>query len=381
MAESIAAFDYLRDLSGYRAELDSAISRVLDSGKLILGPEVHAFEQEFAATLGVQFAVGVASGTDALILALRALGVGTGEEVITVANTAVPTVSAIRAVGARPKFVDIEPATLQMNPQALSCAITSATRCILPVHLHGYPADMRSIEAIAAAASVPVIGDCAQAHAAAIAGLSVANFASINCYSFYPTKNLGALGDGGMCVTNSRELAHKLAELRQYGFRDDRIAHSEGVCSRLDELQAAVLRVRLRHLENSQQQRERIAERYLAGLTDYSVSLPNRAQDVTHGWHQFVIRTPHRTELCRRLQNAGIGYGIHYPVPIHRMPAYRFLGYCEGDLPHTEQAAGEVLSLPIYPGLRDEEVERVIAVVRTLLRPSTAREPDTGIAP
>ncbi len=364
MPESVPAFDYLRELATYRPEVDAAIHRVLDSGLLILGPEVAAFEREFAAAVDAKYAIGVASGTDALILALRAMGIQAGQEVITVANTAVPTVSAIGAIGAIPQFVDIDAKTLQMCPASLKREIRATTRCILPVHLHGHPANMVAIEQIAEAAAVPVIGDCAQAHMAALDGKSVASFASINCYSFYPTKNLGCLGDGGMCVTDCSELASQLIELRQYGFRGDRTSHREGVCSRLDEVQAAVLRVRLRHLECGQARRLAIAQRYLSALADTDIVLPSSAENVKHAWHQFVIRSPRRPELCAYLQQVGIGYGVHYPLPIHLMPAYQALGYKRGSLPNCELAADQILSLPIYPGLCDEQVDRVIAGVR-----------------
>ena len=369
MSESVnavPAFDYRRELSRCRAETDDAIRRVLDSGQLILGPEVQAFEHEFAAAIGVRHAVGVASGTDALILALRALEIGSGHQVITVANTAVPTVSAIRAVGAQPRFAEIDGRTLQMCPVSLKDAVSSATRCIIPVHLHGHPADMESIESIARTHSIPVIGDCAQAHGAAIGQRSVGTFGTISCYSFYPTKNLGAFGDGGMCVTDSEALADRLKQQRQYGFRGDRTAHTDGVCSRLDELQAAILRVRLRSLQTNQNKRTAIAERYCRGLADCNAVLPVCTPDTTHAWHQFVIRVPNRSELCDRLTQARIGFGIHYPVPIHRMPAYCNCGTASGDLSNTERAADEILSLPMFPDLREEEVDRVISVIRAV---------------
>lgn len=363
MDEPVPVFDYRRELATYREELDDAIRRVLDSGWLILGREVAEFEHEFASTIGVAHAIGVASGTDALTLALRAVGIGAGDEVITVANTAVPTVSAIRAVGAVPRFVDVDPRTLQMCPTSLSNIVTAHTRCILPVHLHGHPAEMDEINRIAAARSIPVIGDCAQAFGASLAGRDVGGLSTISCYSFYPTKNLGALGDGGMCVTDSEELATKLREVRQYGFRGDRVAHVEGVCSRLDELQAAILRVRLKHFAPGQQQRQRIATAYRDALQHTSLQLPCCNASIAHAWHQYVVRTPHRDRLMRQLKAHNIGFGIHYPQPIHLMPAYAFLGYKRGTLPHTELACEEILSLPMFPGMTPTELERVIAAV------------------
>ncbi|WP_442510661.1 DegT/DnrJ/EryC1/StrS family aminotransferase [Novipirellula sp. SH528] len=364
MLDLVPAFDYRRDLQRYRVEIDEAIARVIDSGWLILGPEVEAFEHAFANSVNVKHAIGVASGTDALILALRAVGVKAGDEVITVANTAVPTVSAIRAIDAIPRFVDIDASTLQMSTTALRAAMRSAVRCIIPVHLHGHPADIEAIESIADAHGTPVVSDCAQAHGAMVGNQSVGQFSSICCYSFYPTKNLAALGDGGICVTRSDTLAETLRELRQYGFHNDRTAHREGVCSRLDELQSAVLSVRLAHFEANQRRRDEIADHYFAGLSGSEVQLPSRRPGIRHAWHQFVVRTVDRPALIARLQAAKIGFGIHYPQPIHLMPAYQFLGYKKGDLLETERAADEILSLPMFPGLRDDEVERVIAAVR-----------------
>jgi aminotransferase EvaB len=367
----IPAFDYLRELAEYRPQLDAALARVLDSGSLILGQEVRSFEEEFARLVGMQYAIGVASGTDAISLALRAMGVGYGDGVVTVANTAVPTVSAIRAVGGVPIFVDIDPLTLQMSVERLR-DVLSATRtprvsCILPVHLHGQAADMQQILKIAKEHQLPVVGDCAQAHGTLIEERHVAAWSAVSCFSFYPTKNLAAFGDGGMCVTNSLPLAETLRELRQYGFRHDRTAYREGVCSRLDELQAALLRVRLRYFHTAQQARQRIAIRYQQGLAECDLRLPAMVAGTTHGWHQFVIRSPQRSAVCAALQRAQIGFGIHYPMPIHLMPAYEFLGYHRGELPHTEQAADEILSLPLFPCLREEEVERVIQTMRSVL--------------
>lgn len=364
----IPAFDYLRELATYRDEINQAISHVVDSGTLILGPQVDLFEQEFARAVGVQYAVGVASGTDALKLALRAIGVKRGDGVVTVANTAVPTVSAIRDIEAVPQFVDIDPSTLQMSVRCLEEFLQSPrsvqTKSVLPVHLHGQAADMKAIQELAGSKGVAVIGDCAQAHGTMIDGKCVAGMAEISCYSFYPTKNLAALGDGGMCVTNSQELAAKLRELRQYGFRGDRVAHREGICSRLDELQAAILRVRLKHFDAAQHARERIAEQYFRGLAKSPLDLPIPVAGTSHAWHQFVIRTQQRKSIIEALQRERIGYGIHYPLPIHLMPAYDFLGYQPGDLPCTEQAAERILSLPMFPTLTDHEVQRVIETVR-----------------
>ena len=363
MPEKIPPFDYRIELQCIRTEIDEAIARVLDSGNLILGPEVEAFEQDFARLCEIEFAVGVASGTDALILALKVLNIGHNDNVITVANTAVPTVSAIRAVGAIPRFVDIDPRTLQMCPRALSLAIGSDVRCIIPVHLHGHPADIISIRKIAEECNIPVIADCAQAHGATVNRISVGQLGDICCFSFYPTKNLGAFGDGGMCVTSSLDLAERLRECRQYGFRAGRISYSDGICSRLDELQAAILNVRIRRFAETQKQRADLAAQYTERLKRCPIQLPIQKPDCVHAWHQYVIRTQQRRGLCRHLDRGGIGYGIHYPVPIHKMPAYLRFAPEPGLLAETEKAADEILSLPLFPGMTSVQVERVSSTI------------------
>lgn len=363
MPEKIPPFDYRIELQCIRTEIDEAIARVLDSGNLILGPEVEAFEQDFARLCEIEFAVGVASGTDALILALKVLNIGHNDIVITVANTAVPTVSAIRAVGAIPRFVDIDPRTLQMCPRALSSAIRSDVRCIIPVHLHGHPADIISIRKIAEECNIPVIADCAQAHGATVNRISVGQLGDICCFSFYPTKNLGAFGDGGMCVTSSPDLAARLRECRQYGFRAGRISYSDGICSRLDELQAAILNVRIRRFAETQKQRTDLTAQYTERLKRCPIQLPIQKPDCVHAWHQYVIRTQQRRGLCRQLDRGGIGYGIHYPVPIHKMPAYLRFAPEPGLLAETEKAADEILSLPLFPGMTSVQVERVSSTI------------------
>ena len=365
----IQAFDCRDAYLRHKAEIDAAIARVLNSGQFILGPELEAFEVEFAQYIGARHAVGVASGTDSLILALRALDVGAGNEVITVANTAVPTISAIRAVGAVPRFVDVCPDRLLIDPDQIAAAIGPRTACILPVHLHGIPADMLRIVEIARRHAIPVVSDCAQAHGASINGQHVGTFADIGCFSFYPTKNLGALGDGGLCTTNRADLAARIRSLRFYGFEDDRIAHRDGVCSRLDELQAAILRVRLRYLNADQATRRGLAGLYSKLLQGTDCRLPDELESTRHSFHQYVIRSPERKILTDALDRAGIGYGIHYPVPVHLMPAFEWLGGRIGDLPVTEQAAQEVLSLPLHPGLVEDDIRCVAAVLLAVLPP------------
>lgn len=361
----IPAFDYRRSLVDQRAEIMTAMARVLDSGSLILGPEVTAFEQEFASFVGSRYAVGMSSGTDALIVALRTLDVRPGDEVITVANGPAPTVAAIRAVGAEPRFVDIDPATYQIAPKLVARAITSRTRCILPLHLYGHPAPVEQLVALSRDHGIALVEDCAQAHGAYISAQHAGTYGEIGCFSFYPTKNLGAFGDAGMCVTNNEQLAARLREQACYGFRRDRIAHSEGLNCRLDELQAACLRVRLKYLPAALGKRNTIAHQYLAGLAETALELPAQSPNDQAAWHQFVIRVTQREKWIQWFASQRIEVGVHYPVAVHLMPAYRALGYAHGSLPATEEACRQVLSLPMYPELSSTEIERVVAAVHT----------------
>ena len=356
----IPYFDYRPAHRRIRTEIDAAIRRVLDSGRLILDAEGRSFEEEFAAWTGIPHAVGVASGTDALILALRALDVGRDDEVITVCNAGVPPVAAIRAVGATPRFVDVRGDTLLLDATALPSALSDRTRCIVPVHLYGQPVDLDPVLQFAAAHKLPVVEDCAQAHGATSRGRHVGGFGDIGCFSFYPTKNLGAYGDGGLCVTRREDLYDRLRMLRMYVFRGDGHAHCEGLNSRLDELQAAILRVKLRHLAEALEERRAIARRYVAGLADSELVHPRSTPETTHGYHLFVVQTDDRKAACQRLHAAGVGFGIHYPEPVHRMKAYRFLDVGAGTLPVSERACQDVLSLPLYPGLESALVERVV---------------------
>lgn len=379
-------------------EIDAAVARVLAGGWYILGPEVAAFEAEFAAYLGARHAVGVASGTDALLLALRACGVGPGDEVITVSHTAVATVAAIELCGAAPVLVDIDPATYTLDPAGLATAITSRTRAVVPVHLYGRPADMEAISTVARAHGLLVIEDCAQAHGATTGGRKVGTLGDAAAFSFYPTKNLGALGDGGAVVTNRPEVAEQVRLLRQYGWRERYISDMPGLNSRLDELQAAILRVRLRHLDEENAARRRLAKLYDAALigtlpdrrpptTAEETAADNRpptfvgqATDTGHVYHLYVIEvsgqrsavggraigvaSSARDALRERLAARGIGTGVHYPVPVHLQPAYAHLGLGPGSLWHTEAAARSVLSLPLYPDMPEATVTRVAEAVK-----------------
>jgi aminotransferase EvaB len=359
----IPFFDYRPQYRRLRREIDEAVRGVIESGHLILGPEGEAFEREFASFVGSAGAVGVNSGTDALILALRALEIGSGDEVLTVANAGVPPVAAIRAVGALPRFVDVSPRDLLLNAETLECARTNRTRCVIPVHLYGRPAPMTPILEFAARHDLPVVEDCAQAHGARIAGRHVGTFGRLGCFSFYPTKNLGAFGDAGAVVGDDQALLDRVRMLRMYGFDEDRSAQHEGLNSRLDEIQAAVLRVKLAHLAQDLAGRRDLAEIYIQGLRDTGLLSPAPAHDITHAYHLFVLRPPDRGRVARALEGRRIGYGLHYPQPAHLMPAYAFLGYTAGQLPETEEACRQVLSLPLYFGLSREEIADVVRAV------------------
>ena len=347
-----------------KAEIQAAIAAVLERGRYILGEEVGAFEQEFATWVGVEHGVGVNSGTDAIVVALRALGVGTGDEVITVSHTAVATVAAIEMCGASAVFIDIDPTTYTMNPALLAARITPRTKAIIVVHLYGHPAALDAIQQVAS--DIPIIEDCAQAHGAKIGERHVGSMGTFGCFSFYPTKNLGAIGDGGMLVTHDAGLAQRAREIREYGWRQRYVSAIPGINSRLDELQAAILRVKLRTLDASNDRRRAIAARYATGLANTKLVLPTEGANARHVYHLYVVRAQGREELMKRAREAGVGTGIHYPVPVHLQPAYA--GRCVGAdaLPETERAASEVLSLPMYPELSDADVAAVIRTLATL---------------
>ena len=363
----IPVFDYLRGHARIHHEVEAAIHRVLVSGKLILGPEGEALEAEFARYVGAQCAVGVGSGTDALVVALRVLGIGPGDEVITVGHTAAATVGAICEAGASPRLVDIEDQSLLIDPAQIAAAIGPRTRAIVPVHLYGHPAAMEAILELASRHRLAVVEDCAQAHGVRIAGRHVGTLGTIGCFSFYPTKNLGAYGDGGMCVTGDPELAERMRRLRFHGFDAARVAQVEGINSRLDEVQAAILRVKLRHLDDWLAARRGHAQQYVQGLQDAPLRLPHAAPGTEPAWHLFVVRVDQRERIIASLQKAGVGCAIHYPQPVHRMPAYERLGCGPGSLPVTERAAKEVLSLPMFPELEPGEVEAVCRALRNAL--------------
>jgi dTDP-4-amino-4,6-dideoxygalactose transaminase len=343
-------------------ELAAAVARVLASGWYILGAEVEAFEDEFARYHGLPHAVGVASGTDAIELALRAAGIGRGDEVITVAHTAVATVCGVERAGATPVLVDIDPATYTMSPQAAAAAITPRTRAILPVHLYGRAADMDALSRIAAEHGLLLIEDCAQAHGARFHGQLVGTFGHAAAFSFYPTKNLGAYGDGGAVVTRDNALATRLRRLRNYGQAQRYQSLVPGMNSRLDEMQAAMLRVKLRCLDEHNACRRQIAATYDRLLM--SVATPGRAPaEYEHVYHLYVVRHTRRDALREALAQRGIETQIHYPVPVHLQPAYLGLRYARENLPVTERAAREILSLPLYVGLTSAQIQTIAGAV------------------
>ncbi len=346
-------------------DLEAAAAAVLRSGWYVLGEQVHSFEAEFAAWLGLppDAAVGVNSGTDALHLALRACAVGPGDEVIVPGHTAVATVAAVEMAGATPVFADIDPQTYTLDPARVAEAVSLRTRAIIAVHLYGQAADLRSMAAVARQHGLWLIEDCAQAHGAIWQGHRVGTVGDLGCFSFYPTKNLGAAGDGGMVVSRHVELAERVRLLRQYGWRERYVSAVAGVNSRLDELQAALLRVKLRHLDEWNRRRQALARRYDELLAHTDVVRPAVAPDNEHVYHLYVVRSRRRNALQAHLAHCGIGAAIHYPVPVHQQPAYRHLAPAAG-LPVSEQAAAEVLSLPMYPQLTLAHVERVADAIR-----------------
>jgi dTDP-4-amino-4,6-dideoxygalactose transaminase len=341
---------------------------VLDRGDFILGGEVDRFEQEFAAYCGVRHAVGVDSGFSALELALRAAGIGPGDEVITQANTFIATVSAVLAVGAHPVLTDCDPQGA-MEPAAVAQAITPRTKAIIPVHLFGRIADMESILSIAARARLMVIEDSCQAHGAVLDGQRAGSFGLAAAFSFYPGKNLGAFGDGGMLVTNSAEIADAVRVLRHYGQKVKYEHLTTPLNRRLDTIQAAVLRVKLPHLDEWTRQRQSLADAYRGLLDDAPLVLPEAGEPGRHVYHLFVIRVAQRDALRAALADEGIETGIHYPIALARQPALRHLGYEPSAFPNTEELASEMVSLPMYPELPVEDVQRVAAAIRRHLGP------------
>lgn len=348
----------------HRKEIDSVIQRVLESGWYILGKAVSQFENEFKAYLGTSHAIGVASGTDALELSLRVCGIGAGDTVITVSHTAVATAAAIERTGASLAFVDIDPETYTLDPWSLKALLKKSRqklKAVIPVHLYGYPVDMKPILSLAKQYGLLVIEDCAQAHGAELLNRKIGTYGDLGAFSFYPTKNLGAMGDGGMVVTKNSALAQKVRELREYGWKKRYISSSSGTNSRLDEIQAAILRVKLKYLDLDNRKRRRIAQFYTKTL--WNVKLPVTSRANRHVFHQYVIRTPHRDALKLQLAQKGIATLIHYPKPIHQQPAYRKQAFQPVSLRVTESICKEVLSLPMFPQLTQPQIQHVCAAI------------------
>jgi dTDP-4-amino-4,6-dideoxygalactose transaminase len=355
----------LAQFRAHQAPIQSAIDRVLNSGTYILGAEVEAFETAFADYCGGVHAIGVASGTDALILALKALGIGPDDEVITVSHTAVATVAAILAVGATPVLVDIDEVHLTLDPTALDRAATPRTKAVIAVHLYGQAADLDPVRSFARERKLALIEDCAQACGGRYRGRRLGSVGDIGCFSFYPTKNLGAIGDGGIVLTSELKIAERVRRLRQYGWDDHRQTHEAGLNSRLDPLQAAILRAKLPYLDEENARRRAIAQQYDRGLCGLRIMTPNERPDTQHVYHLYVVSCAQRDSLMGHLAEHQIGCAVHYPVPVHRQHGYsERVVLPTGGLPVTERVCQQILSLPLYPELSNTDVERVIASVR-----------------
>jgi dTDP-4-amino-4,6-dideoxygalactose transaminase len=362
----IRYWDYLDEYQRNREQILAITDEVFSSGRLILGRRVESFEERFASFCDSRYGVGVNSCTDALFLALKALDIGPGDEVITVSNTAVPTVAAIRATGATPVFVDVEEDTFLMNVSLIEAAIGPKTRCIIPVHLYGQAVDMAILTDIAHKNNIEIIEDCAQATGAHFRGKRVGSFGAIGAFSFYPTKVLGGFGDGGMAVTSREDLYRKLRRLRFYGMEGNYYSEEEGYNSRLDELQAALLDFSLNSLETRVKRRRELARLYAVGLDGIAeISLPITRNDSGHQYYLYTIRTSRRDRLMNYLETHGIETRINYPTPVHLMRGYEFLGYRKGSLPVTEQLAEEILSLPMYPDLPEQDIDKVCTVIHS----------------
>lgn len=347
-------------------EIDSAIQNVIDNTAFIMGEDVKEFEKEFAEFCNAKYAIGVSSGTSALHLALIACGVGRGDEVITVPNTFIATAESITHAGAKPVFVDIDENSYNINPDLIEKAVTEKTKAIIAVHLFGQPADMGVVNEVAQKYDLVVIEDAAQAHGAEYKGKVVGTLGKVACFSFYPAKNLGAYGDAGMVVTDDGEIAEKVTLLRNHG-RTEKYQHLiEGYNYRMDTIQAAVLRVKLRHLKEWTEKRRNNAKLYDLLLEDDSVITPKEMDYAKHVYHLYVIRTEKRDELQNTLKGASIATGLHYPIPLHLQPAYKYLGYKEGDFPVTEKLANEGLSLPMFAELTEAEIEKIVQVIKSV---------------
>jgi dTDP-4-amino-4,6-dideoxygalactose transaminase len=368
MVEPIPYLDLPAQLRGIRKDLDAAIARTIDQCSFCLGPDVAQFEKDFARFIGAEHCVGFNSGTSALHVAMLLLGVGPGDEVITTPFTFVATSWAISYVGAKPVYVDIDDATFNLDPKLIERAITPRTRAVLPVHLYGHPFAADAVLAVCRKHDLPLVEDAAQAHGAKYKGKIVGTFGQISCFSFYPGKNLGACGEGGALVTSNASFAARARALREHG-STVRYYHDEvGYNYRMEGVQGAVLGVKLKHLEKWTSERRRVAHRYRALLADTPLQLPREADYAQSGWHLYVVRHPRRDDLKKHLEANGIGCALHYPLPLHLQKCYASLGHKPGDFPIAEKAARECLSLPIYPELTDQQIQRVADVIRNFFR-------------
>ncbi len=361
----VPIFDARPHYRKHKDELDAAVARVMESGRFVHGREHEAFEHEFADYCGARHGIGVANGTDAIRIALQAVGVERGDEVVTVANAGVPPVAAVVEAGARPVFVDVDPVTHTLDPARLQAAITGRTRAVLAVHLYGHPADVDAIRAVVDGRGIKLVEDCAQAHGARYRGQPVGSLGDAGAFSFYPTKNLGAFGDGGFVATNDDGIADRARLLRSYGWRRRYTSESHGFNSRLDEIQAAILRVKLRYLDDANAERRQRAHIYDERLT--GVARPVARDWAEHVYHLYVIQVDERDRLKADLAEQGVGSDVHYPLPVHLQQGYTFLEERRGTLPVTEELAARVLSLPIFAELTIEQVERVAAAVSQLV--------------
>ncbi|MEU4575407.1 DegT/DnrJ/EryC1/StrS family aminotransferase [Nonomuraea sp. NPDC023979] len=361
-------WDYLPEYESERADILDAVETVFASGQLVLGQSVRSFEEEFAAYHGVRHCVGVDNGTNAVKLGLQALGVGPGDEVITVSNTAAPTVVAIDAVGAVPVFVDVRPGTYLMDVERVAAAITPRTRCLLPVHLYGQCVEMEPLERLAAEHDLVILEDCAQAHGARHHGRVAGSMGHAAAFSFYPTKVLGAYGDGGATITSDPEVERALRRLRYYGMEKTYyVVSTPGHNARLDEVQAEILRRKLRRLDRYVDGRRAVAARYAEALAGTGLVLPETAPGNEHAYYLYVVRHPRRDEILEALRGFGIQLNVSYPWPVHTMSGFAHLGHGAGSLPVTEALAGEIFSLPMYPSLPVELQDRVIAALLKVL--------------
>lgn len=380
LPDVIAVADPLAEIMGKRQAVLSAIERVLMSGTYILGTEIDAFEREWAQYLGVADCVGVANGTDAVTLALKAVGVCPGDEVITVSHTAVATVAAIELAGAIPVFIDVDPTTRCIDPHLLQAAMTSRTKAIVPVHMYGQPAPMETIVAFAESHGLKVVEDCAQAHGAAIHGRKVGTFGDAAAFSFYPTKNLGALGDAGAVVTNSQRVGDSLRALRQYGWKTRYISDQPGCNSRLDEMQAAILRLKIPFLDERNTRRRDIAARHQSALAGTHLRGPSSVPGTLHAMHLFVVESMAREALAEHLRKAGIASARHYPMPVHQQPAYANRVRGAGHLPHTEALYRHMLTIPCHPDLDDAQIERIDTALQAWSEPTPGLNPASAVS-